>query len=126
MSRNYFHIRDGNNLIRDEEGIELPSLEAAHTEAILVTREAVRLATLRGERIGMHGVFEIADQSGQTVLTLGFEAALDPCSTILTVDEFCARLERLNDGAARQPRRLIRRAALCARQMASRKITSGS
>jgi len=55
MSRNYVHIRDGNNLIRDEEGIELPSLEAAHTEAILVTREAVRLATLRGERIGMHG-----------------------------------------------------------------------
>ena len=76
MARYYFHIRDGDRLIRDDEGIELPSLEAARAEAILVTREAVRLATLRGERIGMHGVFEIADQSGQTVLTLGFETAL--------------------------------------------------
>ena len=37
MARYYFHIRDGNNLIRDEEGIELPSLEAARAEAILVT-----------------------------------------------------------------------------------------
>ena len=76
LTRYYFHIRDGNNLIRDEEGIELPSLEAARAEATLVTREAVRLATLRGERIGMHGVFEIADQSGQIVLTLSFETAL--------------------------------------------------
>ena len=76
MPRYYFQIRDGNNLIRDEEGIELPSLEAARAEAILVTREAVRLATLRGERIGMHGVFEITDQSGQTVLTVNFETAL--------------------------------------------------
>ena len=43
---------------------------------MLVTREAVRLATLRGEHIGMHGVFEIADQYGQIVLTLSFETAL--------------------------------------------------
>ena len=76
MPRYYFQIRDGNNLIRDEEGMELPSLEAARAEAILATREAVRLATLRGEPIGMHGVFEIADQSGQTVLTVNFETAL--------------------------------------------------
>ncbi len=37
MARYYFHIRDGNNLIRDEEGTELPSLEAARAEAIWVT-----------------------------------------------------------------------------------------
>jgi len=56
MKRYYFHIRDGNNLLQHEKCIELPSLEAARVEAILVTREAVRLATLRGERIGVEDV----------------------------------------------------------------------
>jgi len=42
--------------LQHEKCIELPSLEAARVEAILVTREAVRLATLRGERIGVEDV----------------------------------------------------------------------
>jgi hypothetical protein len=33
MARYYFDIRDGEGLARDEEGLELPALEAAEIEA---------------------------------------------------------------------------------------------
>ena len=39
MPRYFFHLRDGDHLLRDAEGAELLDLEAARTEALLVARE---------------------------------------------------------------------------------------
>jgi hypothetical protein len=39
LPRYFFHIRDDDNLIRDEEGTELPDLSAARKEAALSARE---------------------------------------------------------------------------------------
>jgi hypothetical protein len=39
MPRYLFHIRDGDKLIPDEEGTELPDLSAARKEAALSARE---------------------------------------------------------------------------------------
>ena len=39
MGHFYFHVKDGANLIQDEEGIELPSVEAARRLALKTARE---------------------------------------------------------------------------------------
>ena len=41
MPRYFFHIRDDDNLIRDEEGTELPDLSAARKEAALSAQEVL-------------------------------------------------------------------------------------
>ena len=41
MPHYYFQIRDGDDLIRDDEGIELPDLSAARREAVLSARDIV-------------------------------------------------------------------------------------
>ena len=41
MTRYYFHIRDDDRLLEDEEGVDLPSLGAARKEAVLSARELV-------------------------------------------------------------------------------------
>ena len=68
----YFHIRHRNELEVDPDGTELPDLDAALTEALLVARE------LTAEIPGYDGspVIEGADEGGRTVLTVPFCAAL--------------------------------------------------
>lgn len=39
--RYFFHIRDGVGLIRDEEGMELPDIAAAHREALASARDVM-------------------------------------------------------------------------------------
>ena len=39
MRRFYFHLRAGDELVPDEEGIDLPDLSAARREAIEAVRE---------------------------------------------------------------------------------------
>jgi len=63
MSRFYFHVRDGDEFIEDSEGIDLPSLEAAHGEAVLAAREMIAERVLQGDVIDGQ-VFEIADEKG--------------------------------------------------------------
>jgi len=70
----YFHIRHRNELEVDPDGTELPDLDAALTEALLVARE------LTAEIPGYDGstVIEIADGDDRTVLTVPFCDALRP------------------------------------------------
>ena len=61
----YLHIRNGDKLEVDPDGTELPDLEAALTEALKVARELMdEVADL-----GRNAVIEVADGSGETVLT---------------------------------------------------------
>ncbi len=74
MPRYFFHLHNG-ALSRDEEGRELPDLEAARQEAIKAARELmgedIKEGLLRlGHRI------EIGDEDGREVLMVPFAEAV--------------------------------------------------
>ena len=63
MARYYFHIRDSWNLIPDEEGMELPTMNAARTEAYASADDISRAAIQDGLNVQACAI-EIADQAG--------------------------------------------------------------
>ncbi|HEX2147827.1 MAG TPA: hypothetical protein VHG11_09280 [Pseudorhizobium sp.] len=71
----YFHIRRGDELRRDLEGTDLPSVEEAHEEAVVAAREMLAQRLLRGEPID-DDQFEITDEAGAVVDTLPFRSVL--------------------------------------------------
>jgi hypothetical protein len=66
MGRFYFHLRAGDELMRDEEGIDLPDLSAARREAIEAARELLAVAIKDG-RSEVPEAFVIADEDGRTL-----------------------------------------------------------
>ena len=65
MSVYRFHIRDASGLIEDEEGIDLPDLTSAFKHALHSAREFSTEASPPTDML-----FEIADSTGRTVLTV--------------------------------------------------------
>ena len=67
MPRFFFNIRDGHEVDEDDEGVELPDVEAARAEALATVEE------LRDE-LGDAGniELEIVDESGRRLLTVPF------------------------------------------------------
>ncbi len=65
MSVYRFHIRDASGLIEDEEGIDLPDLASAFRQALHSAREFSAEAPPPADML-----FEIADSTGRTVLTV--------------------------------------------------------
>jgi hypothetical protein len=68
MPRYFFNIREGFEVDEDEEGVELPDIEAARAEA-LATVEELR-EELGADAQGIE--LEIADESGRRLLTIPF------------------------------------------------------
>ncbi len=67
----YFNVRSEESYDMDDEGIDLPSLEAAKCEARKSAREMVAELVLHDGRIdGMR--FEITDASGYLLATVPF------------------------------------------------------
>ena len=66
MPHYYFHVREGSDLSRDEEGQELPNAEAARREAINSSREILGEKLLHGGSLD-HRTIEIADATGHVV-----------------------------------------------------------
>lgn len=67
MPRFFFNIRDGYDVDEDDEGIELPDLDAARAEAIATVEE------LRDELADAGNIeLEIVDESGRRLLTVPF------------------------------------------------------
>lgn len=67
MPRYFFNIRDGHVVDEDEEGIELPDIEAARAEAQAVVEE------LRDELLDADNIeLEITDDTGRRLLTVPF------------------------------------------------------
>jgi hypothetical protein len=62
MKRYYFDIRDGDKLVADEEGMELPDVEAAQEEAARTLADLVR-DQARG-RPSCHMAVEVRDYNG--------------------------------------------------------------
>jgi hypothetical protein len=61
----YFHVRTDGGLVEDEEGIELPHMQAVMSEALTSAAEFTAEAEWSGPLI-----LEVEDASGDTVLTL--------------------------------------------------------
>ena len=65
MSLYRFHIRVTSGLIEDEEGVDLPDLASAFRHALQSAQEYSAEASPPSDML-----FEIADSSGRTVLTV--------------------------------------------------------
>jgi Domain of unknown function (DUF6894) len=75
MGRFYFHLRDGDKLRPDDEGVDLPDFSAAKREAVLAARELLAEA-IRSGRQKVPDAFVIADESGRTLDTVLLAALL--------------------------------------------------
>ena len=76
MPRFFFDYRDGDgHLQRDDEGIEFPTLGAAHKDALKAAVDMHADACRDGAGLASHS-FEIRDVSGQVLLVLPFMEAI--------------------------------------------------
>jgi hypothetical protein len=77
MGRFYFHLKEGSELVLDDEGQELPSASEATTVALASARELLAEAI----RFGLSDIAEaivIADETGQPVLEVPLVEVLPP------------------------------------------------
>jgi len=78
MAKYFFHLTDGSaGLFKDEEGEDLPSLEAAQTYAVESAREILSEAALSGKAGGLNQQIEVPDESGAIVLRILVGRAVD-------------------------------------------------
>jgi hypothetical protein len=75
MPHFYLHLRDGDRLIEDQEGSELPDLDAARQQAMAGAREILAGKMLAGEVVNGQR-FEITDEAGVVVCSLPLKEAL--------------------------------------------------
>jgi len=69
--RYYFHIREGTDVEIDQEGTELPSIDADHEEAREAAREIVAEMVRGRERIDGK-TFEVTDETGRAITAIPF------------------------------------------------------
>jgi len=70
MSRFYFHIRTGDNLVRDDEGMECRDLRAACAEAHASARDAARASLYHPNTTPTS--IEIEDEDGDMLGEISF------------------------------------------------------
>ena len=75
MPRFFLHIKDGSDLIRDKEGIDVPSAAHARAEALLSARELWANAIRAGRDIGADA-FVIAAEDGKQLTFVPVSEAL--------------------------------------------------
>ena len=69
--RFYFNLREGSDYISDEEGLDLPDLDAATDAALRGARDVLAGEVLKG-RLPLSTVMEVSDEQGSRVLELPF------------------------------------------------------
>lgn len=72
----YFHVCNGTGFVQDEEGQELPDLEAARAAAIKSARSIMASDVQRGA-LDLSSFIEIEDETSQRLHTLCFGDAVD-------------------------------------------------
>jgi len=72
----FLHVYNRTGCSRDEEGLELPDLEAARAEAVGGIRSILQDEVAHGS-IDFEGRIEIADESGQVLATVHFHDAVE-------------------------------------------------
>lgn len=78
MPRYYRHIRQGDQLIEDPEGIDLADLDAARAEAIEGIRDLVAEAIRQGKEDWLMDGIVIMDEAGRELMRIPFIEALPP------------------------------------------------
>ena len=73
--RYYFNLREGEAYVPDDEGLELPDLNAATKAAIHGLRSLIADDVLAG-RLPLSTVMEVRDAQGGRVVDLPFRAAV--------------------------------------------------
>ena len=76
MPRYFFHVRNGIGDAEDEEGRELPSVEAARRDAIKGVRSIISDEVKQG-LIDLRGEITVTDEDGAALIRLGFEEAVE-------------------------------------------------
>ncbi|WP_114951482.1 DUF6894 family protein [Sphingosinicella terrae] len=75
MPHYFFHVRNRFGYVEDEEGSELPDLEAARARAIDGVRSMLSEEARAGE-IDLRGRIEVRDPAGALLLTIPFAEAV--------------------------------------------------
>jgi hypothetical protein len=75
MTRYFFHLHEGGDVTRDEEGRECASIDAARSAATRDARSIIAADVERG-RLDLSGRIEVHDSQGQVVLIVTFEEAV--------------------------------------------------
>jgi hypothetical protein len=75
MGHFYFHLRTAGQLIRDEEGQDLPNISAARREAVRSARELLAGA-IRSGQTNTLDAFVIADETGRALDTISLASVL--------------------------------------------------
>jgi hypothetical protein len=73
--RYFFHLRENEHFLVDEEGRELPDIAAVEAVAIRAARSVIASEAMLG-KIPLAAVLEIRDEQGQCVLDLPFRDAV--------------------------------------------------
>lgn len=76
MPRFFFHLCDGTGLVVDEEGQELPTLEAARARALTEARH-IMADDMRGGHLNLASFIEVQNAAGDYLFTLTFEDAFE-------------------------------------------------
>jgi hypothetical protein len=71
MPRFYFHLRNDLS-VDDEEGMELPDVEAARERAEKYALDMSAASVLEHRKINLHHAIIVADDTGQNILTVEF------------------------------------------------------
>ena len=69
MALYYFHVRTDRGLVEDEEGVDLPHMQAVRREALVSAHAFMAEAQWSGAL-----AFEVVDAAGETVLILPIQA----------------------------------------------------
>jgi len=69
MTRYFFHIRDGDSLVLDEDGCELPNLAAAKREALQSAGDLLRQAKRNRIFASETPHIEVRDDAGDQLVT---------------------------------------------------------
>jgi len=73
----FFHINENGDVLYDEEGSDLPDLDAAPEEAIEGIRQMISAAVLAGSPLGLDREMHVDDGARQTLLKIKFCEVVD-------------------------------------------------
>ncbi len=76
IPRYYFHVRNGNGLVEDDEGRNLPDRDTARAEALKGVRSMLSEDVLSGF-LDLQGTIDVVEEAGEPVLSLDFGEAVD-------------------------------------------------
>ena len=73
----FFHIKEGDEVLLDEEGSDCPDLQAARGEAIEGIRQILGDAVMFGSPLRLDREMHVADDAGHTLSKFTFREVVD-------------------------------------------------